>query len=430
MIISGAMIATMKGLVRADIEVSESGIISRVGTGFSGGRASKSRLGPDFVDASGMVVFPGGIDPHVHLRDPQSPAKEDFFTGTSAALAGGYTTVFDMPNYSNPPTTTAKAYGQKKEIAGKKAVCNWRLHFGATQDNHAEVAKAKPMSMKAYLGETDSPLTFETLEGLLLHFEKFPTENPICIHAEDLDAIRYFSKRFGKGARYSASRPAVVAQAAAARVSILASYFDRRIHLCHATTGEEIVQVKNNNRNSTVEATPHHMFLDSSFEERLGEFHHVKPPLRSKAEVAGLWQNIHLVDCIGSDHAPHTADDKKNGASGYPQLDTTMPLMLWALEKQLVEVDDIVRLCCEGPAKIFGVQGRGAIKEGYHADLAIYDLSKKWKVKNSDLFTKCGWSPYEGMELGPRPSKVFVNGSLAFDSGSVVAKPGSGIEAD
>lgn len=428
MIISGAQIATMKGLVRADIEVSGSGMISRVGTGFSDARAEKSRLGDDFIDASGMVVFPGGIDPHVHLRDPQSPAKEDFFTGTCAALGGGYTTVFDMPNYSNPPTTTCLAYSEKKEIAGKKAVCNWRLHFGATQNNHDEVAKCNPPSMKAYLGETGSPLTFETLEGLLMHFEKFPKENPICIHAEDLDALRYFSKRFGPDAKYSVSRPAVVAQAAAARVSILASYFDRRIHLCHATTGDEVVLVKKFNRNSTVESTPHHMFLDSSFEDRLGEFHHVKPPLRSKAEIAELWQNMHLIDCIGSDHAPHTVQDKKDGASGYPQLDTTMPLMLWALEKQLVEIDDIVRLCCEGPAKIFGIEGRGAIKEGYHADLAMYDLSRKWKVKNSDLFTKCGWSPYEGMEIGPRPSKVFVNGSLAFEDGKVVAKQGSGRE--
>ncbi|HQT45193.1 MAG TPA: amidohydrolase family protein, partial [Candidatus Micrarchaeota archaeon] len=237
---------------------------------------------------------------------------------------------------------------------------------------------------------------------------------------------RYFAKRFGKSERFSKSRPAVIAQAAAARVSILASYFDRRIHLCHATTDLEIVAAKKYNRNTTVEATPHHLFLDSSFEEKLGAFHHVKPPLRSKEELAGLWQSIHLVDCIGSDHAPHTAEEKKDGASGYPQLDTTMPLMIWALKKELLEIDDIVRLCCEGPAKIFGLAGRGAIKQGYHADLAMYDMSKSWKVKSSDLFTKCGWSPYEGMELGPRPSKVIVGGEIAFDAGQVVSKPGSG----
>ncbi len=425
MIITGAKIATLKGLVRADIEVSDDGIVTRIGTGFSPKQALKSRNGSDLIDASGKVIFPGGIDPHVHLRDPQSPQKEDFYTGTCAALAGGYTTVFDMPNYSNPPTTTAVAYAQKIEIAQKKSVCNWWLHFGATQTNHLEVEKCNPPSMKAYLGETDSPLTFESIESLLVHFEKFPKDKAICVHAEDLDALRYFAKRFGANARYSQARPSVVAQAAASRVAILASYFNRRVHLCHATTALEITQIRIN-MNSTVEVTPHHLFLDSSFEEKILDFHHVKPPLRSKEEVAGLWQNLHLIDCIGSDHAPHTIEEKKSGASGYPQLDTTMPLMLWALKKKLIEVNDIVRLCADGPAKIFGLENRGAIKVGNYADLAIYDLSKKWKVRNSDLFTKCGWSPYEGMELGARPLKVFVNGRIAFENGDVVAQKGSG----
>ena len=424
MIIHGGKLATSKGLRSADLEIDEElGIISNILPPSQKTRSLKSR--DKVYDATGKIIFPGGIDPHVHLRDPQSPQKEDFYTGTCAALAGGYTTVFDMPNYFGPATTTAAAYSEKGKIASSKAVCNWALHFGATPTNHAEVKKANPPTLKAYLGETDSELTFESLEGLLGHFEQFPHNRPICVHAEDLDALKYFAKRF-EGGRFSVQRPPAVAQAAAARVAILSTYFKRKIHLCHATTELEMLSIKQNPL-ATLEVTPHHLFLDSSYEKKLaGKLHHVKPPLRVADEVFNLWQTLPQIDCIASDHAPHTLEEKQQGAAGFPGLETTLPLMLWAYKRKVATIESIVRLCMEGPAKIFGLERRGAINEGYAADLAIFDLTKSWKVSPKTLFTKCGWSPFEGMEIGPRPDAVFVGGKLAFENGQILAKKGSG----
>ncbi|MFA5412305.1 MAG: dihydroorotase [Candidatus Micrarchaeia archaeon] len=352
-------------------------------------------------DASGFLILPGLIDPHVHLRDPGATHKEDFHSGTRAAIAGGITTVLDMPN-NNPPTTTLARLEEKRAIASKKAVCDYGFHFGAGTDNFEEIKRAEPGSLKVYMGKTTGDLFLPDEKIIFLHFQNFPKEKPIVVHAEDQTIID------------TEGRTPLAAQVAVAKATMLAEKSGRTICIAHASTAKEIELAKKWKK-SLVETCPHYLFLNEGKVAHLKNFARVNPPVRSEQERLALWRMREQIDYISTDHAPHLPEEKEKGAAGFPGLETSLALMLDAYNKKQIGMEWILSRMCENPARIFNIKGKGKIAPGFQADLVFVDLRKEWKVRAENMKGKCGWTPYEGMVLKGRAEKVIFRGELVLD---------------
>lgn len=358
-------------------------------------RVGKSLKGEEMLDAKGLLLLPGLIDPHVHLREPGQEYKEDFRTGTMAAISGGFTTVIDMPN-NNPPTTTFARLEEKRQLASGKAVCNVHFHFGGTDDNFEEARKVNPPSMKIYLGLTTGELYLRKPGSLERHFENSYPGTVIVFHASSA----------GPEAQSLADTLANVGS-----VGRLSDRFVRKFHIAHATCAEEVIRAKSF-AHGTVEAAPHHLFLSSKDAERLGKRGTVYPALRSESLRQSLWESLCRADCIASDHAPHTPEDKEDGARGFPGLETSLPLMLDAYSRRLLKLEHVIPKMSSEPARIFGLEGVGKIAPGFFADLTLVDPKKEWTVKGEELNTKCKWSPFEGRKLKGIAVSVFCRGEL------------------
>lgn len=357
------------------------------------------------LDASGYLVLPGMIDAHVHLRDPGATHKEDFHSGTRAAIAGGITTVLDMPNNS-PPTTTLERLNEKRTIASKKAVCDYGFHFGAGTDNFEEVRKAKPGSLKVYMGKTTGDLFLPDEKSIFLHFQNFPKEKPIVVHAEDQATID------------SEGRTPLAAQVAVAKAAMLAEKAGRTICIAHASTAKEVELAKKWEK-SLVETCPHYLFLNEKKIAQLGNFGKVYPPVRNEAERKKLWGSLDSIDYLSTDHAPHLPEEKEKGAAGFPGLETSLALMLDAYNKKQIKMEWILSRMCENPARIFSIKGKGKIAPGFQADLVFVDLKKEWKVRAEKMQSRCGWTPYEGIALKGKAEKVIFRGELSYDGESI-----------
>lgn len=351
--------------------------------------------GDDSIDATGLLILPGLLDPHVHLREPGATQKEDFTTGGRSAIAGGFTTVMDMPN-NTVPTITKARYEEKKKLA-KKALCDVIVHFGATPDNFDEVRKADPPSLKLYMGITTGHMVITDRAAIEKHFAQFPKDRPIVVHAADNDPNEAKNLK----ATYQNTELAVS----------LAEKYSRRVHLAHASTGKEITIAKKC-RTATVEVAPHYLFLSSKDADRLGvsSYGKVYPPLRSEQQRIVLWKYLEQADCIATDHAPHTIEDKENGSAGFPGLETSLALMLDACHRGLLDRIWVAEHMSERVADAFNLKGKGRIKKGAAADLAIVDPNLSWKVDGSEMETKCKWSPFEGMELRGKVVSVLKGG--------------------
>jgi dihydroorotase len=353
------------------------------------------------IDASGLLVVPGLIDPHVHLREPGAGHKEDFKTGSMAAVAGGFTTILDMPN--NPiPTISAKSLEEKKIIAAKSAVCDVGFHFGATADNFNEVIKADPGSLKIYMGLTTGEMIIDK-DAVEKHFENFDSEKPIVIHASD------HSENEEENLERTYANEEFCVSAAAK--------YNQKIHLAHAASANE-VDIFKKYQHASVEAAPHYMFLNSNDAKKLGHLGTVYPPLKSEKIRSDLWSSLDQVDCIATDHAPHTIEDKEGGARGFPGLETSLGLMLDAYNKKLLDLNWIISRMSENPAKIFNLKNKGKVQEGYVGSLTLIDLKKEWIVKGNEQFTKCKWSPFEGKKLKGKVHSVIHRGKLIFEEGN------------
>ncbi len=356
------------------------------------------------------LTLPGLIDPHVHLRDPGQTWKEDFYTGTCAALAGGFTTIFDMPNNKIPITTLAKL-NEKIKVAREKIVCDVGFYFGSLGNNLSEFKKVKNkvLGLKLYLHETTGNFlidktklkkileSWNSAQSPLLHSNRLYVQKPILVHAED-SAVDYVIK--------------------------LVKKLDNKVHFCHISTAsdlEQIIKAKNEGLPISCGVTPHHLFLTENDVKKLGPFAKMKPPLRSKKDQTFLWKNLEFIDVIESDHAPHTIEEKgeKTIPFGVPGLETTLPLLLTAVSEKRLSMDDILRLCYSNPAKIFRIKTDSRTK-------IIIDLNSSFIIHNSSLFTKCGWSPFDGWKVKGKVEKVFIRGKKIFENGKILAKPGTG----
>lgn len=344
-----------------------------------------------------MIKLPGLIDIHVHLRTPGQEEKEDFYSGTSAALAGGFTTILDMPN-NKVPITTIALLKQKIELAKKDIVCDIGFYFGSLGDNLEEFAKIQNQvfGIKLYLNVTTGNFLIDE-EKLIKIYKAWPSNQPILLHCEGETMPMAFK---------------VIRKT------------QKKTHICHVSSKDELSQImnlKNEGLPITCGVTPHHLFLTEDDAKRLGPFGHMKPFLKTQADVDFLWQNLQYVDVIESDHAPHTKAEKEGATPpfGVPGLETTLPLLLTAVSEGKLSIEDIIRLLHTNPAKIFNIP----TNENNHIEV---DETVTYTLSPETLLTKCRWSPFKGREMKGKVTKVVLHGKTVFENGKILAQKGSG----
>jgi dihydroorotase len=386
MLLQNCTIALDGKEVRRDVKI-ENGKIAKIRESIkSEGRA---------IDIQGKHLLPGIIDPHVHFREPGLTHKEDFYTGSCAAAAGGVTTFLDMPN-TKPPTFTVELLNEKRRLAGEKSIVNFGFHFGSSAANNVgEIKKVKNIaSVKVYMNATTGNLLIEDEE--LLN-EIFTSSRLVCTHAEEdrLKKAIELCRDCGCG-----------------------------LYVCHVSLEAEIDDIrkaKEDNQEVYAEVTPHHLFL--SEEDDKNSLTKIRPVLKPKHDQAALWKAVldGVVDAVGTDHSPHLLEEKHNKdfPYGFPSIEVRLPLMLDAVNKGRVSLQQVIRLCCHNPADIFRIRNKGFIREGYDADLTVVDMGLVKRVDNEDLLTRPRWTPFNGWKLKGWPVMTIVNGNVVYDNGSI-----------
>jgi dihydroorotase (multifunctional complex type) len=431
-LIRNATLVTPDGLFRRDIVIEG----ERIAAVLDAGAAALPENSADVVDASGLLAFPGLIDVHTHLREPGGEHKEDFRSGTGAALAGGVTTVFGMPNTS-PATTDAATLDAALALASASAVCDFGLYLGATNANAEEKNRHPEMrecGLKIYMGSSTGDLLVEEFGSQFVHFEKYPRERVIAVHAEHEQAVRAF-------AAHGVRRPPVCAEIETARALALAEATGHRLHICHVSTRRElelITAAKARGVPVTCEVAPHHLFFTLGGRWVWGDaprpadapdsFWEMNPPLRTLEDAQYLWEHLGEFDCIGTDHAPHTLAEKRSARPpmGLPGLEDMLPLMLTAVHDGRLRLEDVARLCCSGPARAFAIARKGTIAPGYDADVTLVDFDRRHELGAGRIYSKCGWTAFAGFRARGAVHSVYVRGERAFAGGEIVARPGSG----
>jgi dihydroorotase len=356
------------------------------------------------VDLKEKIIIPGLIDPHVHLRDPGLTHKEDWKSGSKAAAHGGYTTIIDMPN-TIPQTDTVKAFKEKKEIASKKSCVDFALHAGVkTKEDVDGILKEKPAAYKIFMDLHENEELYQMFEYVS------KTNKPLCLHCEDKNLVDYNIKTLSsnpendsKTTTYSYARSALAEIIAVNRAIEYSKKLDLQIHLCHISTRQtlELIHEARTSTNITIEATPHHLFLDNSTYNTYGIKAKTNPPLRDKNYNITL-DYLNEFDSIGTDHAPHTLEEKQKNtwtsAAGIPGLEVTLPLLLTEVNKNNITLDEVVRLTSHNPSKIFKIPNKGLIEKGYDADITVLDMKKEGKINVDEWFTQAKYTPFENRE--------------------------------
>ncbi|MCX8025145.1 MAG: amidohydrolase family protein, partial [Thermanaerothrix sp.] len=337
-----------------------------------------------------MVQLPGLIDPHVHMREPGATHKEDWYSGTTAALAGGITLVLAMPN-TQPPVTDAQSLNLALEAARQKAVCDYAHYLGATPENASIVAELAPQAagLKMYLDHTYGPLRLADMTDWMAHLARWPREMPLAVHAEGRTL---------------------------AAVILLAALYDRPLHLCHVSRREEILIIraaKERGLKVTCEVTPHHLFLSEDDIPTLGRGRaEVRPVLASSRDRQALWDNLDVIDCFATDHAPHTLAEKdgNNPPPGFPGLETALPLLLTAVAEGRLTLEDIIQRCYINPQRIFRLPAQPET-------WVEVDTESAWEIRSESLFTRAGWTPFEGWRVQGRVMRVILRGVEVYRDG-------------
>lgn len=345
-----------------------------------------------------ITRLPGLIDAHVHLREPGATHKEDFATGTKAAIAGGYTVVLDMPN--NPePTISLEALKKKVDLATDRIYADIGFHFAATPTSSGlmEQVKSQVFGYKLYMNHTTGPVLIDQKQDQETCFKALPSDKIMMVHAEETTLL----------------------------VAIeLAKKYGKKLYVAHTNFASQLEMIKKAKKEGVeiyCEVTPHHLFLTEKDAESLGPFGIMRPPLVSQADQDALWDGIAdgTVDTIGSDHAPHTLEEKQNSQKapfGVPNLDTTLVLLLNAVNDERLSLDRLKQICFENPKRIFNIPDQ---EETY---LEV-DLDEEHTISNSDLKTKCGWSPFNGWVVRGSIEKVVLRGVSVVENGAIIGDP-------
>lgn len=350
-----------------------------------------------------MIQLPGLIDPHVHLREPGATHKEDYNSGTSAALAGGFTTVLAMPN-TQPPIFDAETLQLALNSAKEKARCDYGQFLGAGPHN-ANWDTSLPThaaGLKMYLDSTFGELRLDDMTLWMPHFQNYPKNMPIVAHSE------------------SRSMAAAI---------LFSTLYNRPIHIAHISLKEEVLLIKAAKERGiqvTCEVCPHHLFLNTTnFKENGGNLEggrrEVRPRLATQADVESLWENLAVIDCIASDHAPHTAAEKDSPQPppGFPGLETSLPLMLTAVSEKRLSLDDLIEKMYSNPKRIFNLPDQAET-------WVEVDEEKIYEIKATEQLTRCGWTPFEGWQVKGKVCKVVLRGKTAFEDGKILVPAGYG----
>ncbi|MEO0935282.1 MAG: dihydroorotase, partial [Cyanobacteria bacterium J06641_2] len=356
------------------------------------------------IDADGLTLLPGVIDPQVHFREPGLEHKEDLFTASCACAKGGVTSFLEMPN-TRPLTISQESLNDKLERAASKCLVNYGFFIGATSDNLSELLHANPTcGIKIFMGSMHGPLLVDPQEVLEPIFAE--GEILIAVHAEDHTRLKQRREEFANihdVAVHSQIQDNQTALIATQRALKLSKKYRRRLHILHMSTGEEANLLRQDKPSwVTCEVTPQHLFLNTTAYEKIGSLAQMNPPLRTSDDNEVLWQALldGVIDFIATDHAPHTLEEKRQtypkSPSGMPGVETSLPLMLTAAAQGRCTVAQVVNWMSTAVASAYSIPNKGAIAPGYDADLVLVDLSSYKKVRKEELATKCGWSPFDG----------------------------------
>ena len=422
LLIRGGTIAGVNGAGEADIGVRD-GRIASIGT-LSGVSAV------EIFDARGLHVLPGVIDTQVHFREPGNEHKEDLESGSRAAVLGGVTAVFEMPN-THPPTTTRFALQDKFVRAKGRMHCDYAFYVGATPANIGALGELERVpgvaGVKAFLGSSTGTLLLDREEDILAAL--MAGRRRVAVHSEDEARLRerHHLAENGKPSTHPIWRDAETARRSTERVLRLARAAGRRLHVLHVTTADELPLLAEHRDFATVETTPQHLTLSApEAYERLGTYAQMNPPIREERHRDALWDAIDhgLIDVIGSDHAPHTREEKERtypeSPAGMPGVQTLVTILLDHVSAGRLSLERFVDLTSAGAQRIFGIAGKGRIARGYDADFTIVDLKARREIENSWIASKCCWTPFDGMTTTGWPVATIIRGQIVMRNGALI----------
>jgi dihydroorotase-like cyclic amidohydrolase len=349
-----------------------------------------------------MIRLPGLIDPHVHVREPGQTHKEDWDSATQAALAGGVTMLLAMPN-TQPPIFDIATLDLALDAAKRNARCDYAQFVGAGPEN-AEIAPSiagKAAGLKMYLDSTFGELRLNDMTLWMPHFATYPKEYPIVLHSE--------SRTMAAGI-------------------LFAAIYDRPVHIAHISLKEEVLLIKAAKQRGvrvTCEVCPHHLFLSKDDIPAISNGHpgrgEVRPRLATKEDVDSLWENMDVIDCFATDHAPHTLEEKdsENPPPGFPGLETLLPLLLTAIDSGRLTMDDLIQKSVINPRRVFNLPEQ-------HGTWIEVDENVEYEIRAAEQFTRCGWTPFEGWKVQGKVRKVVLRGKTVFEDSKILAEPGYG----
>jgi dihydroorotase len=382
------------------------------------------------LDCRGLHILPGVIDSQVHFREPGLTHKEDLDTGSCAAVLGGVTTVFEMPN-TDPPTTSEQALADKVARARARMHCDFAFWVGGTPENVAEIAELERLpgaaGIKVFMGSSTGALLVPDDAGVLAILKA--TRRRAAFHSEDEARLneRKSLRVAGDPASHAVWRDEIVALRSTERLIRLARAARAQVHVLHVSTREEIPLLQDAKDVASCEATPHHLTFSAEDAARLGAKLQMNPPVRGPEHRDGIWRGLAqgVIDVIGSDHAPHTLAEKARpypeSPSGMPGVQTLVPVMLDHVAAGRLSLQRLVDLTSAGPARLFGIVGKGRIAAGYDADFTVVDLKRRETIRDSWIASRCGWTPYDGREVVGWPVGTFVRGRRVMWEGELTA---------
>ena len=420
----------------ASVFVSDGKIAKIIREGEDGPSTGSGTLDPSaqIIDANGKYLIPGIIDEHVHFREPGLTHKADIYTESRAAVAGGVTSFMDMPN-TNPQTTTQELLQQKFDLAAEKSLANYSFYLGATNDNLAEVVKTDPKKVcgiKLFMGSSTGNMLVDKNEVLVRLFRESPCliaahcEDETTIHANTVCSKDLAAK--GQVILDAGIHPFIRTAEACYKSSFkavdMADHFGARLHVLHISTQKELSLFRNDiplkDKKITAETCPHYLWFDARDYEAKSFAIKCNPAIKSHRDKEALQQALRdgLIDTIGTDHAPHLREEKFTGdyftsKSGFPSIQHSLDIMVNVVD----DLPLLVQLMCHNPAILYQIDRRGFIREGYHADLVLVDMNADGCILNVNEYSKCGWTPYDGIQTHSRVTHTFVNGNLVFENG-------------
>jgi len=388
----------------------------------------------EVIDCRGLTLLPGVIDSQVHFREPGLEHKEDLESGTRAAALGGVTALFEMPN-TKPSTLTAEDLADKLRRAEGRAWVDHAFYMGAAAENLEDLAELERLpgcaGIKVFMGSSTGSLLVDDEELLAEVLRR--GRRRVAVHAEDEARLRERLALVQDGAdpdQHPVWRDAETARLATERLLRLAREAQRRVHVLHVTTAEELPLLAAAKEIATCEVTPQHLTLEApDCYRRLGTLAQMNPPIREARHRDALWEGVRrgLFDVIGSDHAPHTLEEKQGAyprtPSGMPGVQTLLPLLLDHVAAGRMTLERLVDLTASGPQRIFGLVGKGRLALGYDADVTVVDLQARREITGDWLASKCGWSPFEGQVVTGWPVMTVIRGRVVMRDGELQGSP-------